>query len=446
MTMAGYALYMETVLRGGRVISGNSGESQDSAIAADVHIKKGHIEAILKPGTPVEGATDCDVEGLWLTAGFVQGHTHLVQTLFRGMADDLALLDWLRTKIWPLEAAHDEESTYWSARLGLTEMLLGGTTAILDMASVKHTDAIFKAAEEIGIRAFIGKAMMDRENEAGLSESTEQALRTSCDLRDKWHQKGLLRYAFAPRFVPSCTEDLLTETIREARTHGCLLHSHASENLDEVALVRSMTGMDNIVYLDSIGFSGPDVVLAHCIHLTPNEVSILHRTQTIAAHCPGSNFKLGSGVAGVPELLSAGVPVILGSDGSPCNNRMDMFAEMRLAALMQKPRLGPASIQASQVFEMATLGGAKALGINGGQIVTGKVADIVAIDPDQVHSWGGGSPAGAIVYACTPSNVRHVWVDGHRVVVDGELSNWTVEDTLSGCRESLQRVRKRAQL
>ncbi|MGB0639700.1 MAG: amidohydrolase family protein [Myxococcota bacterium] len=437
---------METVLRGGQVVSGDSGGPQSTAIRADVHIKKGHIEAILKPGTPVEGATDCDVQGLWLTAGFVQGHTHLVQTLFRGMADDLALLDWLRTKIWPLEAAHDEESTYWSARLGLTEMLLGGTSAILDMASVKHTDSIFRAAEEAGIRAFIGKAMMDRENEAGLSEPTEKSLQTSCDLRDKWHKKGLLHYAFAPRFVPSCSEELLTETVREARKHGCLLHSHASENLDEVALVRSMTGMDNIVYLDSIGFSGPDVVLAHCIHLTPEEVSILHRTQTIAAHCPGSNFKLGSGVAGIPELLSAGVPVILGSDGSPCNNRMDIFAEMRLAALMQKPRLGPASMQATQVFEMATLGGAKALGIQGGELLPGKVADIVAIDPHQAHSWGGGSPAGAIVYACTPSNVRHVWIDGHQIVANQTLSAWSLEDTLQGCRESLDRVRKRAGL
>jgi 5-methylthioadenosine/S-adenosylhomocysteine deaminase len=437
---------METVLRGGKVLSGKTGTLERLDRYADVHLKEGHVAALLEPGTHVSGAIDCDVSNMWLVPGFVQGHTHLVQTLFRGMADDLALLDWLRTRIWPLEAAHDEESTYWSARLGLTEMLLGGTTAILDMASVAHTDSIFQAAEEIGIRAYIGKAMMDRENEAGLSEATEHSLRTSCDLRDRWHKKGRLRYAFAPRFVPSCTEELLTQTVQEARKYGCLLHSHASENKDEVELVRSMTGMDNIVYLDSIGFSGSDVVLAHCIHLTAEEVSILQRTQTVTAHCPGSNFKLGSGVAEIPELLAAGVPVILGSDGAPCNNRMDIFAEMRLAALMQKPRLGPASIQAEQVLQMATSAGAKALGINGGEISPGKVADIVAIDPNQAHSWGQGSPAGAIVYACTPANVRHVWIEGQQIVSDGSLAGWSLDETLSGCKESLARVRKRAQL
>ena len=437
---------MSQILRGGHVVTRSGHAGAYSGFDADIHINDGQIAAILKPGTPVPGAVTRDVSGLWLTPGYVQAHTHLVQALFRGMADDLALLDWLRTRIWPLESAHDEESAYWSARLGLTEMLLGGTTAILDMASIRHTDAIFRAASECGIHAHIGKAMMDRANEAGLSEATDVSVSTSCDLRDKWHQQGRLRYAFAPRFVPSCTEDLLSHTVSEARASGCLIHTHASENRDEVALVRELTGMDNVVYLNKLGLTGPDVVLAHCIHLTPTERQILCESQTAIAHCPGSNFMLGSGVAPTPELLAEGAKIVIGSDGAPCNNRMDVFAEMRLAALMQKPRLGADAINATQVLDMATSCGADVLRTGGGDLVAGATADVVALDPDVIHSLGGGQPAGSIVYAATPSNVRHVWVAGEPVVEDGCLSAWSLEETVRECKLALARVRQRVNL
>lgn len=387
-----------------------------------------------------------DVSGLWLTPGFVQAHTHLIQALFRGMADDLALLDWLRTRIWPLESAHDAESAYWSARLGLTEMLLGGTTAILDMASVRHTDSIFRAASECGMHAHIGKAMMDRENEAGLSEGTDASVASSCDLRDTWHTNGRLRYAFAPRFVPSCTEDLLKQTVAEARASGCLIHTHASENRDEVELVRDLTGMDNVSYLNELGLTGPDVVLAHCIHLTDVERQILCETKTAIAHCPGSNFMLGSGIAPTPELLDGGAQIVLGSDGAPCNNRMDVFAEMRLAALMQKPRLGADSIHANQVLDMATINGAEVLGTGGGDLIVGATADIVAINPTMIHSLGGGQPAGCLVYAATPANVQHVWVAGDPVVVDGQVHGWSLDETITECSKALKRVRQRVNL
>jgi len=413
---------------------------------ADLHLREGRIEALLSPGARIVDADEVDVSGMWLLPGFTQTHTHLIQALFRGMADDLALMEWLRQRIWPLEAAHDADSAYWSARLGLTEMLLGGTTAILDMASVRHTHAIFEAADEIGIRAHIGKAMMDRANEAGLSEDTATSLETSCVLRDRWHNHGRLRYAFAPRFVPSCTEALLTQTIAAAREKQCLIHSHASENVDEVELVRSLTGMDNVAYLDSIGMTGPDVVLAHCIHLSETERSILVDTQTTIAHCPGSNFKLGSGIAPIPELLSTGARVTLGSDGAPCNNRMDMFAEMRLGSLMQKPRLSPDVLNAETFLDMATITGAAALKTGCGDLQVGSPADVIAVDPMQPHSWGGGTPAGALVYACTPTNVRHVWISGEAVVIDGSLLGWDLEETLRGCRTALERVVERAGL
>jgi 5-methylthioadenosine/S-adenosylhomocysteine deaminase len=415
---------------------------------ADVHIVDGLIDAIRPPGgTPPLGAEVIDLGGRWLIPGFVQTHIHLVQTLFRGLADDLALLDWLRTRIWPLEKAHDEDSVYWSARLGITELLLGGSTAILDMATVSHTDAVFRAAEEAGIRAFIGKAQMDLENEAGLSEPTDRSMASACELADRWHRRTpRLAYAFAPRFVPSCSAELLRQTVAEARRRGCLLHTHASENLDEVAMVRAMTGRDNVEWLDALGFSGRDVVLAHCVHLTAAEERLLARTGTTVAHCPSSNLKLASGFARIPELLAGGVRVTLGADGAPCNNRLDAFTEMRLAALIQKPRVGAARMDAPTVLGMATRRGAEALGLATGRIEVGRPADLVEIDPDVISGWGGGDPRSAIVYALTPAAVRRVWIHGERVVEGGAVRGWDNAETVAGCRSALARVRRRAGL
>jgi cytosine/adenosine deaminase-related metal-dependent hydrolase len=414
-------------------------DAGNRVLSADVAVEGDRIVAV---GADLRGTRVIDLRGKWLLPGFVQTHVHLVQTLFRGLADDLLLLDWLRTRIWPFERAHDLDSVYASARLGITELLAGGTTAILDMATVHHTDAVFTAAAEAGIRLWCGAAMMDRDNEAGLSLPTDASLRAAGDLADRWHGRGLLRYAYAPRFVPSCSDTLLRECVREARARGCLLHTHASENRDEVALVRSLVGTDNVLHLDRLGFTGPDVALAHCIHLTEEEERVLADTGTRVLHCPSSNLKLGSGVARIPELLAKGVHVSLGADGAPCNNRLDMFAEMRLAALVQKPRLDPRAMPAPLVLRMATASGAEALGFPGGVIAPGNVADLVVLDPDRV--WGGGDPHGAVVYALDARAVCEVWVAGVKVAEEGRVLAWDTAETVSLARTSLGRVRARA--
>lgn len=411
----------------------------------DLLVEDGRIAA-LEPSLDVEGHEVVDVAGKVIVPGFVQAHVHLVQALFRGMADDLALLDWLRTRIWPLERAHDEESAYWSARVGLTEMLLAGTTAILDMATVRNTDAVFRAAQEVGLHAFIGNAMMDRDNEAGLGASLDENLEEAERLRAAWHGKGNLRFAYAPRFVPSCSDELLRETARLARQHGCMIHSHASENRDEVALVRELSGRDNIVHLHELGLTGKDVALAHCIHLTDEEEAILADTGTTVVHCPGSNAKLASGLCRVPELRGRGVRCALGADGAPCNNRMDPFAEMRLAALMQKPRLGAETMPARDALHMATSAGAEALGLNAGALEVDRDADLVVLEPNLLHSLGGGPADSAIVYAMTPANVREVYIGGRCAVRDGGVVGWDTEETVREATAALTRVRKRADL
>ena len=439
---------MDCILTNARILAA---DSPNTLFAGDVHIHQGLI-ADLVPQEDSEArrkqipeSTEIiDCQNGWLVPGFVQTHIHLVQTLFRGLADDLELMDWLQERIWPLESSHDADSVYWSARLGITELLLGGTTAILDMATVHHTEAVFQAASEAGIRAQIGQAMMDRPNESGLCLPTDRLLEESCALADEWHGRDRLGYAFAPRFVPSCTENLLTRTLDEARRRGCRIHTHASENREEVELVRSLTGMDNVEYLSKIGMTGPDVVLAHCIHLTDNERRILRDTETVLAHCPGSNMKLASGIAPIPELLEMGVHCTIGADGAPCNNRLDVFAEMRLAALIQKPRLGAAKMPAATVMDMATRNGARALGLDTGILAVGRPADIVLLDPDAIFAWGDAPPASTIVYGMTPAAVRRVWIQGQAIVENGSVNGWSTDETIEGCRQAVQRVRKRA--
>jgi len=433
---------MHRLFRGGLVVACDEAMGSQRL---DLRVRDGLIDELGEDLVP-DGAQVVDLSDRWLLPGFVQTHVHLVQSLFRGLADDLALLDWLRSRIWPLEGAHDEESTYWSARLGISELLLGGTTAILDMASVRHTDAVFQACEEAGIRAFVGGALMDRENEAGLSAPTDVLLRQACDEADRWHGKGRLQYAFAPRFVPSCTDALLRQCAEEARRRGCLLHTHASENRGEVELVRELTGRDNVAHLHEMGLTGPDVALAHCIHLTDHEEALLAGTRTRVLHCPSSNLKLGSGVARIPELMARGVHVSLGADGAPCNNRMDIFTEMRLAALVQKPRLGPTAMPAAVVLGLATRAGAEALGLPTGLLEVGRPADLVVIDPRHPSIQPATDAVSALVYAATPACVESVWIDGTQVVEDGRVPGWDPEETRRGVAKAVDRVRMRVGL
>jgi cytosine/adenosine deaminase-related metal-dependent hydrolase len=371
-----------------------------------------------------------DARGQVLIPGLIQTHIHLCQTLFRNHADDLALLDWLRSRIWPFEAALDERSMRVSADLGIAELLKGGTTSILDMASVRHTEQVFLAAKDAGIRATIGKCHMDRDGgqPAPLREDTRTTIAEANALADRWHgsEGGRLRYAYAPRFVLSCTHELLREVAGLSRERRLRLHTHASEQRDECAIVRSVTGADNIAYLASLGADPHSLCLAHCVHATDAELDLMAREGVKVLHCPGSNLKLASGIARVPEMLERGISVSLGADGAACNNNLSMLQEMRLAALVQKPRLGPRALPAQKVFEMATIEGARALGLEDsiGRIAPGFQADMALLD---LSRSSAASPAGddvyaQIVYSAQAADVHSTWVGGGAVVRDHRLT------------------------
>jgi 5-methylthioadenosine/S-adenosylhomocysteine deaminase len=359
--------------------------------------------------------------------GFVQTHIHLCQTLFRGAADDLALIDWLKKRVWPMEAAHSAASIAASARLGIAELIKGGTTCALTMETVNHTEQVFEVVEETGFRATVGKCMMDKGDEVPkpLQEETSQSIEESLELLEKWHGRadGRIRYCFAPRFAISCTRELLERVAQLARERGVMVHTHASENRTECALIESETAMRNINYLDSVGVTGRHVVLAHCVHLSNDEIGILKTTDTNVAHCPSSNLKLGSGIAPVAKLLEEEVSVSLGADGAACNNRLDMFTEMRTAALLQKVLHGPEVLAASSVLRMATIDGARALGLESeiGSLELGKRADVAVVNLEGLHTTPEAEIVSSLVYAAEASDVRNVVIDGRLVMRDREL-------------------------
>jgi 5-methylthioadenosine/S-adenosylhomocysteine deaminase len=368
-----------------------------------------------------------NAKGLWALPGFVQTHLHLCQTLLRNGPDDLPLLPWLSTHVWPGEAAHDEATLEVSARLGLAELLAGGTTSALDMGTAHHTDAVFRAAAGSGMRVTSGNALMDdpATNPAGLYCETRAALGETARLAKAWHGAagGRLRVAFCPRFAVSCTDRLMREVGARAKAEGFFVHTHASENAEEVALVAQRTGRPNVRYLHDVGISGEHVVLAHAIHVNADERALLASRGTTVAHCPSSNLKLASGICAVPEYRAQGIRVTLGADGAPCNDRLDVFTEMRLAALLPKVRLGPDALSAWDVVRMATAEGAAALGLNAGTLETGRQADFVLLDPAsgfaQPVAWRE-DPYGPIVYSMDRSNVAATYVDGVARYVRGE--------------------------
>jgi len=436
----------ELVFRGGTILTVDPDHRVLGGDVASVDGMLVHVGGPYTPKTRDYQIVDC--AGCVVMPGLVQAHVHTCQTLARGRADDLELLDWLRTVIWPYEAALDEDAAGASAELACAELLLGGTTAILDMGTVHHTDAIFAAAQASGIRATIGKAMMDYADPQippGLRESTAASLDESAALIKRWHGRvnGRLRYAYAPRFVLSCTDELLREVAAQVKARpGVRIHTHASENPGEVALVRQRFGKDNIVVLHELGLLGAHTCLAHCIHLSSEERALLARTGTHVCHCPSSNLKLASGIASVPELIAAGVAVAIGADGAPCNNNLDGFLELRLAALLHKHRTGPRTLPAPEVVRMATLGGAAALGLQDeiGSLELGKRADVIAVDITALHTVPTTAPWSQIAYATKSTDVKHVAVDGAMVVHDKQLLTLEVPKVRERAKKAAQRL------
>jgi 5-methylthioadenosine/S-adenosylhomocysteine deaminase len=430
------------IVRGATILTMNDAFD---VVTGDVAVRDGRIASI--GGTAdIPGARVIDARGCYLLPGFIQTHIHLCQTLFRGYADDLALMDWLKTRVWPMEAAHTPRSLAAAAQWAAAELIQTGTTTALTMETVHDTDAVFEALEPMGLRAVVGKCMMDADEAvpSRLMEQTAHSIDESVAIAKRWHGRanGRLRAAFAPRFAVSCSRELLEAVARLAVEHDLVIHTHASENRDEIALIKARTGRKNIDYLADTGLTSKHLCLAHCVWVDDAEQSLLAERDVKVLHCPGSNLKLGSGLAPVVEMRAKGISVSLGADGAACNNHLDMFEEMRLAAVLQSVRHHPGALTARDAVWMATREGARALGLEReiGSIETGKRADLILVDAQ------GPDPYSTIVYASRGTNVKMTIVDGEVLVDDFRATRWDFKDITATARAEATALASRANL
>ncbi len=393
-----------------------------------IEVSDGCIAAVGRDLPPAGPQVMClDRSDLVVLPGWIQGHIHLCQTLFRGLAEGRPLDRWLRECIWPLEAVHDADSMRAAARLGIAEGLLHGTTTFVDMGSVHHTDVLAAEAEALGVRAILGKALMDvgADVPRALSQDRHTALREALALHARWHGAagGRLQIALAPRFTVSVSQELWRELAAAALERGILVHTHLSETPWENETCRQMHGASPLEVLERWGVLAARVALAHAIWIDERDRAMLRDHGTGVIHCPGSNAKLGSGVADIAALLAEGIAVGLGSDGAACNDALSPLAEMRTAAQVQSLHFGPGRVTAEAILGMATELGARAVGIGTevGSLAPGKRADLALYRLADI-GWEEDLPlAHSLVYAAPGVRAREVYVDGRRCVSDGKL-------------------------
>lgn len=420
----------------------------------DVHVEGNTIHRIEPASAEPVRADEIDATGCYLIPGLIQCHVHFCQTLFRGLADDMDVIEWLFRRIWPFEQAHDHDSLGAAAHLAVAELLLGGTTCALSMETVRHTDASFEAAEALGIRAFIGKAIMDQ-FEPGtdmIGEDSASAWAEIDRLIERWHgaADGRLSYALSPRAPISATDETWRRCVELADRLDLVLHTHVNENGGQAELVVGTGRHRDVAALHEVGALTPRMVMAHAVWLDDHERELLRTHRANVCHCPSTNLKLASGRAPVPGYLADGVNVALGADGAPANNRLDAFTEMRMAALVHKPAEGPTTMSAAQVFDMATLGGARALGMGDrlGAIEVGRLADLVVVGRSGLHTTPArhADPYSTLVYASTAADVRDVVVDGRVVVRDRTLLTGDVTRIAAMAEQQLDALLARVEL
>ncbi|MCU1478298.1 MAG: hypothetical protein JWQ64_2991 [Subtercola sp.] len=398
-------------------------------LQADVLVENGLITAVGTDVSAPDDAREIDATGCIVTPGVVQTHVHLCQTAFSGLAEDLDVMSWLDQWIWPLEQALDADTMSASARWGVAEMLLSGTTSFLSMETTHHTDQAFQAAADLGARATIGKAIMDREEPGTrlLGESTEAAWADLVRLVETWHGSydDRIRVAVSPRAPSAATPQMWADSVALASQHDLTIHTHVNENRGQSDKVSEANGTRDVLLLSELGALGPRTVLAHCVWLEDEEVTLLAGSGTTVAHCPTANLKLGSGIANVPRLRGHGVNVGLGTDGAACNNTLDARRELFLASIIHRASGDPQAMPASQAFDMATLNGARALGREGelGAIAVGMIADIAVFRAPQFTARTGESAVDHLVYSGSTVTVSSVLVGGELVVHDGQLVN-----------------------
>ena len=410
-----------------RVTGGRVLRPDGSVTESDVTIDRdaGRILAVGDDAVP--GAEDApatadetlDAEGSLVVPGLVNAHTHVAMTLLRGYADDKPLDAWLREDIWPAEAELTDDDIEAGAALGALEMIRSGTTAFADMYFAM--DRVAEVVDRAGLRARLGHGVVTvGKDEADARADVEESLAVARELDGA--ADGRIRTAFMPHSLTTVGEAHLREGVAEAREAGVPVHLHANETTDEVDPIVDERGERPIAYAAGLDALGPDDFFAHGVHLDDGEIDRLAEAGTAIVHCPASNMKLASGMAPVQRLRDAGVTVALGTDGAASNNDLDVFDEMRDAAMLGKLAADDAAaVPAEAVVEMATAAGADALGLPGGRIEPGAAADLAVVDLDVPHLTPVHDPVSHLAYAARGSDVRHTVCDGEVLMRDREV-------------------------
>jgi 5-methylthioadenosine/S-adenosylhomocysteine deaminase len=360
-----------------------------------------------------------DGRGKVALPGFVNLHTHSAMTLFRGWGDDLDLATWLETRIWPAEAKLTPDDVYWGAKLAGLEMIKSGITTFNDMYF--HMDQVAKATRELGLRAFLAEGIVDLND----PERAVKQIRTAEEMNRRIEAMKVDRITpvLGPHAIYTVSKDSLLRIRELADKRGSLIHLHLSETKREVDDCLVETGMRPAKYLDSLGFLAKDVIAAHGCWLDPSEIEVLAHTGAKVAHCPISNMKLATGAA-MPyaALREAGVAMGLGTDGAASNNRLDMFETMKFAALLQKFATGdPKALPATEAFELASLGGAKALGLDAGVLGVDRLADLILVDPRRPEFTPRHSDVSNWVYSAHGTVVDTTICDGAVLMRSGRV-------------------------
>ncbi|NJE02003.1 amidohydrolase family protein [Thermococcus sp. JdF3] len=423
---------MSILIKNGHVIYGENFE----VVKADVLIEGNRIVKVAKE---INEAADTviDAKGKVVSPGFVNLHTHSPMGLFRGLADDLPLMEWLEKHIWPREAKLTREHIKAGAYLGALEMIKTGTTTFLDMYF--QMDAVAEAVLESGLRGYLSYGMIDLGDPEKTEKEIKEALRTM-EFIEKLNSERV-HFVFGPHAPYTCSIALLKEVRKLANEHGKLITIHVSETMAELGKIQERYGKSPVVLLDDAGFLGNDVIIAHGVWLDSRDIQILARHGVTVAHNPASNMKLASGVMPLQRLLNAGVNVGLGTDGSASNNNLDMLDEMKLAALLHKVHnLDPTVADAKTVFSMATLNGAKALRLNAGVIKEGYLADIVIVHFNRPHLRPINNVISHLVYSASGNDVETTIVDGKILMLDREVLTLDEEKIIDEAEKTIEKL------